>query len=348
MPAGTLIIRADASFAMGTGHVMRCLALAQRWRERGGNVMLAMAESTPAIDRHLRAEGVQVAKLKSSLHRTEDAREVSKLAQDVCAAWIVVDGYHFDSEYQRNLKNTGLKLLFVDDCGQCEHYYADLVLDQNPHASAEMYASRERYTQLLLGSRFAMLRRDFQPWRQWERRIPEFAQRLLVTMGGSDPDKLTLRIIQALPEISASKIEITVVAGGSNPHLAELQQASAIGGQIHLISNTNNMPQLMAQSDVAIICAGGTLWELLYMGCPTLSYSRTPVQTAIVAELKSAGAVGSMGSVEDFEEGLLAVAVEELVASQERRKRMARQGRRLVDGEGVARILQQLAPGGLA
>jgi UDP-2,4-diacetamido-2,4,6-trideoxy-beta-L-altropyranose hydrolase len=346
MPAGTLIIRADASTTMGTGHVMRCLALAQGWRDGGGNVVFAMAESTPAIDQHLRTEGVDVAKLKPSLSTFEDAREVSKLARDDRATWVVVDGYHFDSEYQRSLTNAGLKLLFVDDCAQCGHHFADLVLDQNAHANAEMYANRESYTRLLLGPRFVLLRRDFQLWRHWERRIPGIARRLLITMGGSDPDQLTLRLIEALPKISLSNVEITVVAGGSNPLLSELQQASRDSGEIHLVSNTNNMPELMAQSDLAIICAGGTLWELLYMGCPTLSYSRTPIQAAIISELNTAGVVRSLGSVEDFEESMLATAVDDLVASQEAREKMARLGRRLVDGGGIGRILQYIAPGG--
>ncbi len=347
MPAGTLIIRADASTAIGTGHVMRCHALAQGWRDGGGNFVFVMAESTPAVDAHLRAEGVEVAQLKPSPNKFEDARQVSKLARDDRAAWVVVDGYHFDSEYQRILKDAGLKLLLVDDCGQCGHYFADLVLDQNAHASAQMYAKRESYTQLLLGPRFALLRRDFQPWRQRERRIPGIAQKLLVTMGGSDPDKLTLRLIEALPKISLSNVEITVVAGGSNPHLAELEKAARVVGQIHLLRSTNNMPELMAQSDIAIICAGGTLWELLYMGCPTLSYSRTPVQASIIEELNVAGVVGNMGSVEDFDEGALAGAVKGLIASPDCREKMARRGRRLVDGEGIARILRHIGPGGV-
>ena len=116
-----------------------------------------------------------------------------------------MDGYRFDSEYQRNLKNAGLKLLFVDDLGQCEHYFADLVLDQNVHASEKMYQRREPYTRLLLGSGYAMLRREFQAMREWRREIPAVGRTLLITMGGSDPDNFTLRLIKALAKISHSR-----------------------------------------------------------------------------------------------------------------------------------------------
>jgi UDP-2,4-diacetamido-2,4,6-trideoxy-beta-L-altropyranose hydrolase len=319
---------------------MRCLALAQAWQDADGKVVFAMAESTQAIDGRLRSEGMEIVQLEASPNSVQDARSVSALAHRCHATWIVVDGYQFDFEYQNNLKNAGLKLLFVDDIGQCERYSADIVLDQNVHANNGMYANREPYTCLLLGPRYAMLRREFQAYREWRREIPAIGRRLLVTMGGSDPDNLTLRLIEALPKISVPDLEITVVAGGSNPQLAHLQRAvTGSGVPIHLVGNASNMPELMAQSDIAIICAGGTLWELLYMGCATLSYFRTPAQGQIVAALDAMGALHGLGSVEDFNPSSLARAVEELIACQARREKMAQWGRKLVDDKGVGRVL---------
>ena len=124
MTLRTLIIRADASIAMGTGHVMRCLALAQAWQDDGGNAVFAMAQSTPAIDDHLRSEQVEIVQLKSGVGSARNVRQVLDLARDRDAEWIMVDGYQFDAKYQRSLKAAGLKVLFVDDTGQCEHYYA--------------------------------------------------------------------------------------------------------------------------------------------------------------------------------------------------------------------------------
>jgi UDP-2,4-diacetamido-2,4,6-trideoxy-beta-L-altropyranose hydrolase len=346
--SGTLIIRADASIAIATGHVMRCLALAQGWQDAGGNVVFVMAESTPAVNTRVRSEGMEIVRLTARANSTKDAQEVAALASDQRAAWVVVDGYQFDSAYQRNLKNAGLKLLFVDDLGQCEHYFADLVLDQNVHASEKMYANREPYTQLLLGPRYAMLRREFQTTHQRRRGIPRTNRRLLVTMGGSDPDNLTLRLIEALSTLSLSNLDITVVAGGSNPQLPELQRALAgLKIPIHLVGNATNMPELMAQSDIAIICAGGTLWELLYMGCATLSYFRTPTQGQIIAELDAMGAVRNMGSIEDFEPTSLGRVVKEIIARQGCKEKMAQLGGKLVDGKGISRVLGYVLPEGM-
>ncbi len=346
MPPGTLILRADASFAMGTGHVMRCLALAQTWQDEGGSCVFAMAEATPAMERRLRSEKCEVSTVIATPASQQDAVQVVELAAKHSGRWIVVDGYQFDVAYQRTLKAAGLQVLIVDDGGRCGSYCADLVLDQGPDADEGPYRRRETYTRLLLGTRYVMLRREFIAWREWKREIPPVAQRLLVTIGGSDPEGLTSRIIEALREPATPGLATTVVVGGSNPRRAELERAnSKTPSSIQLVSDPANMPELMAQSDLAVICAGGTLWELLYMGCASLIYVRDEGQRQTIARLQDAGAVHNLGAVWEFEESRLRAAIGELAASSQRREEMAEIGRPIVDGEGPRRVLSRLLGG---
>ena len=149
---------------------------------------------------------------------------------------MVLDGYQFDVEYQRRLKAAGVKLLVVDDTGHAGAYAADLVLDQNAHATKDFYARRESYTQLLLGPRYALLRREFKPWRSWRREIAPVARKVLVTVGGSDPDNVTLRVIRALRILAEHKLKATVVVGGSNPHAHDLEpEAQSAGDALRLV-----------------------------------------------------------------------------------------------------------------
>ena len=176
MGSRTLVVRADATVVMGTGHVMRCLALAQAWQDAGGSCVFAMAEPTPAVEERVAAEGIQVVRFRKTIPgSSQDAAQLVELARAQGAAWLVVDGYHFDAEYQRRLKDTELKLLWVDDNGESAHYYADLVLNQNAHARDGLYVHREPYTRLLLGPRYALLRREFARWRDWKREIAPLA-----------------------------------------------------------------------------------------------------------------------------------------------------------------------------
>jgi UDP-2,4-diacetamido-2,4,6-trideoxy-beta-L-altropyranose hydrolase len=346
MPPGTLILRADASIAMGTGHVMRCLALAQAWQDEGGNCVFAMAETTPAVQNRVRAEKFEVSSVVASPASQEDAVRVVELAAAHRASWIVADGYQFDVAYQHALKRTGLQVLLVDDGGRCGSYCTDFVLDQSLDASEVRYRNRESYTRLLLGTSYVMLRREFTAWRKWKRETPPVAQRLLVTIGGSDPGGLTLKIITALRYASLPGLATTVVVGGSNPRLDELRRAAgATPSSIDLICDPPNLPELMAQSDMAVICAGGTLGELLYMGCPSLSYVRDELQAQIIARLYALGAVHNLGAVEEFDESRLTAAIEELAASQTGRDKVVQIGRKIVDGEGPRRVLHELLGG---
>ncbi len=131
-----LLVRADANPVIGTGHIMRCLALAQAWQDQGGSVTFACAEGLPeSLHQRLSSESMSVRLLQVNPGSEADARAVIELARQVQTSVVVVDGYHFGADYQRWLKDAGLRLLFIDDNGHAEHYYADWVLNQNIHAS---------------------------------------------------------------------------------------------------------------------------------------------------------------------------------------------------------------------
>ena len=346
MPPGTLIIRADASVAMGTGHVMRGLALAQTWQDEGGECIFAMAEAPAAVKQRLRAEKCDVFAIGAAPASELDAAQLVELGVAHRASWAVVDGYQFGVDYQHALKAAGLKVLVVDDGGQCRGYCADLVLDQGLDSSEEEYSNREVYTRLMLGTRYVMLRREFRAWRNWKRATPPIAQRLLITIGGSDPDGLTFRVIEALSKATPPGLATTVLVGGSNPRMPELRSVvNSTLSQVDLVCDPPNVPELMANSDLAVICTGGTLWELLYMGCASLSYSRDEVQGQIVGKLHALGAVHNLGSVDKFEESGLITAIRELAISCRRRQDMAEIGRKMVDGEGPRRVVQELLRG---
>lgn len=335
MSLGTILIRADASVEIGTGHVMRCVALAQAWQDEGGEAVFAMVKSTPAIVARLSAEGFQHCSVPACAGTDEDAKCTVNLARAHSAEWIVLDGYHFGAGYQELIKSGGRKLLCIDDLGECECYFADLVLNQNLNASEDLYRNRQTSTRLLLGMRYALLRQEFVKWHTWSRDIPALAQRILVTIGGSDPNGLTRKLLE-LPEFPG--LISTFVLGGSAREPPEFQESPAA----ELIRDQGDMAQIMARSDIAVICGGGTLWESLFMGCATLSYTRNPVQNEIMEQLDQMGAVVDLGNIDDFERNALGANVADLASSSQRRRAMSGLGRQLVDGRGAERVLSLL------
>jgi len=335
-----LIIRADAGAQLGTGHVMRCLALAQAWQDAGGRAIFVTAMEAPGLQRRLNLEGLEVLPLAAPPGSADDAIQTRNLAQKREASWIVVDGYHFGANYRRILKGSGLGLLLVDDHGYADHYDADMILNQNIHAHEGLYVNREPYARLLLGTRYVLLRREFLKWRDWKRRVSEAARNVLITLGGADPANVTLQVIQALPQVKREGLEVIAVVGASNPHYRELEsfvRESQL--PVRLKSNPMDMPELMAWADVAISAGGSTCWEMAFMGLPSIILILADHQRPIAEQLDKRGVAINLGWHETVSSAHIRQAITSLLVAEKSRVEMARRGKELVDGEGCARVL---------
>ncbi|MFY9948085.1 MAG: UDP-2,4-diacetamido-2,4,6-trideoxy-beta-L-altropyranose hydrolase [Candidatus Sulfotelmatobacter sp.] len=348
MADGILLIRADANIAMGTGHVMRCLALAQAWQDAGGRAVFAMAETTPSLERRMADERAGIKRIAAIPASASDAQETVNIAKRIEADWIVVDGYHFGEHYQSVIKASDCRLLFVDDNGHAAHYSADLVLNQNLHAVESLYSNRESYTRLLLGPSYTMLRREFGMWRKWKREIRETGTRILIVMGGSDPGNLTSLVIEALESVQQFRLELLAVVGGSNPHLAQVDAAvSGSRHSIRLVKDAANMAELMAWADMAISAAGSICWEFCALALPALLIPVAPNQLASAEKLESVGVVkvfadGRQFRPEEFCREEFAREMVNLITSPSERQRLSEESRSLVDGRGAGRVVSAL------
>lgn len=335
----TLIIRADASLAMGTGHVMRCLALAQAWRHTGGSCTFAMSDPPLAIRELLRAEGCDVLQFDSSAGSEEDARELANLCRFLEADFVVVDGYQFGARYQACIKEQNVTLLIVDDNGHAEAYSADLLLNQNAHASTDLYRNRAPYTQLLLGPAYAMLRHEFTGWKTWQRKVTPVGRNVLVTMGGSDPGNVTASVVRALRQLQLDGIFVKVLVGPSNPHRFSLShELSDAKTQFEFVSSTTEMPELMAWADLAISAAGSTCWEMCFLGLPAIIIPIAENQRRSAERLDATGAATQISATEAAS-NVLTENVEKLLLSSVQREKMSNIGRTLVDGGGALRVV---------
>ena len=336
--SSSLLIRCDASIAMGTGHAMRCLALAQAWHDAGGKVTFAMAEATPSIEARLRIEGAEVVRLPGLAGSAEDSARTCELARQKKAEWVVVDGYKFGSAYQSVIREPGLKVLFIDDNGAASPYAADLVLNQNLDAREDIYRERAAHTRLLLGPRYILMRREFAFWRKRSFEIAPRARRILVTMGGSDPDNVTERILKIL--LREPDLELTVVVGGSNPHLTKIEQLiEEANCPIRLLKDVSNMPALMVWADLVIAGAGTTSWELCMMGSPAALCVLAPNQERIAGELARLCAAVNLGYVGKIDVSKTGDVLCQLLKSQAKREKMSARGREIVDGRGAERVV---------
>ena len=320
---------------------MRCLALAKAWQVRGGRVVFLVAEIIPDLTGRLQAEGVSWDRLDAAAGSPEDAALTLAFARRLGADWVVVDGYRFFPEYIQVLEGMGLRVLQFDDDARFERYLADVVLNPNRAATRQQYPERGENTRLLLGSEYIMLRPEFLAEARFRDRS-RVARRILITMGGSDTENVTRKVMQSLLHFGTES-EIRVVAGAGNPNVGSLQKsADDPSSNFRLELNPGNMAPLMSWADLAISAAGGTCWELAYLGVPMILIVLSIDQIPNAKALSQAGAADDLGWHANLSSQQIGHKVQELMDDVERRRVMSASGRRLVDGRGAERVVDFL------
>lgn len=341
--SATLAIFAESGVQIGTGHVMRCLALGQAWRRAGGTVICTLCKDPTGLVERVREEGFAVNVLPEAENFPGAIAETLRCFHPAAA---VLDGYGFNSREQALLKEAGVPTLFLDDYGHASYYSADWVLNQNLYANPEIYAQRNPETKLLLGPSYSLLRSEFLPWISWQREIPSRASRILVTMGGSDAANVTSRIVLSLSELAKvhdDGFEAVVAVGSANPHVGAIRRAAEQSSSgIRIVENAQDMPALMAWADIAVAAAGGTALELCFFGVPSLLFVAAENQRQAAESLARIGAAVHAGSTEQFDAGKFLGELRALLASRERRDAMSKKGRELVDGLGSERVCAAL------
>ena len=338
-----LFIRADANEQIGMGHLMRCLSLSQAWKKAGGKVSFITACSNDRMLQCLKGEGFAVHPLKDSYPRVQDWKVTKHLLAQTPESWLILDGYSFDSAYQKEVKRRGHRLMVLDDMARLPYYYADIILNQNIHADEMSYFCASN-TKILRGTEYVLLRQEFLKWKGWKREFPEVARKILVTLGGGDPDNVTLKVVRALKQIAIPDMEVSIVLGPANPHLSRIQEErSSLPFPIHLLYSRENMAELMAWADLAVAAAGTTTWEMAFMGLPGILLVIADNQRGPAEKLQKEGVFPVLGLEPHWAEPELVQCVLSLMGGRKIRQEMSQKGRLLVDGLGTNRVLQALA-----
>ncbi|MDB5764022.1 MAG: hypothetical protein JWQ21_3017 [Herminiimonas sp.] len=328
-------IRTDASQEIGTGHVMRCLTLADELRARGADIRFVCRQLPRSFARLIRAHGHDVAMLAPARHAIvgsggNEPRHAHWLgtgweqdAQDMLACladeedwdWIVVDHYAIDIRWESALrKSLGSKIMVIDDLADRMHD-CDVLLDQNHYRNGPT-----RYVglvspacRLLLGSGYVLLRREFIEARATLRQRDGIIHRILIFLGGADPKNMTGRVTDLLRKTISPQVRIDVVVGAVNPHLEDIEVLCAPYQNISLHIQAANMAELVAVADIAIGACGSATWERCYLGLPSLVLVMADNQRQAAQDLADMGVIVNLGDAENMTDRMLTDAVNRLM-----------------------------------
>lgn len=339
-----VLFRADASTPMGTGHVMRCLALAQVLRDRGASCAFLSTEQPGHLLEHIRERGFEATALPAAA-ATDPARTLAALRGDT-VDWLVVDHYALDAPWERGLRPACRRLLAIDDLADRPHD-CDLLLDQNVGRSADAYRHLvPAACRVLAGPAHAVLRPEFAELRaaSLARRPTAAARKLLVTLGGSDPQDMSSRVLDALAGCALPPdFAITVVMGAKAPHLASVRAAaSRLPWPTEVVVNASDMAQRMAQSDLAIGAAGTTALERCCLGLPSLVLILADNQRPGAVALAAAGAAVLLPEGDRWP-AELRQRLPALVADQAALQGLQQRSAQVTDGLGAGRVAAEIA-----
>jgi UDP-2,4-diacetamido-2,4,6-trideoxy-beta-L-altropyranose hydrolase len=349
------VFRCDASLEIGSGHLMRCLTLAEGIRERGGEASFICRELPGNLIALLENKGFSVLRLKEpargfpsepgeqpharwlAVPLLDDAAECAPLVARLRPDWLIVDHYAIDRRWEEFLRPHVGRIMLIDDLADRPHD-CDLLLDQNLYPDME-----SRYQPLLpprcrtlLGPRYALLRPEFAAARAFLRPRDGEVKRVLLFFGGVDLANETQKALHALLQLPGRAVEVDVVVGANNPNREAIRELCLGVQRVHYHCQVDNMAQLLSRADLAIGACGAATLERCCLGVPTLALAVALNQEPLCDYLAELGLI--VKGAADHPYGGLA----SLMADRDRLRELSERSLSLTDGRGVERVIGYL------
>ncbi len=342
-----ILFRADGGAAIGSGHLRRCLSLAERLRDWGHYCQFVSRASDHSFNGLVSDAGFDLIELPAA-----DAGSQERDAEQTLAAVggtffdvVIVDHYGLDQIWEKAVRGVTERLAVIDDLADRNHY-CDLLIDVAPGDHARYDGLVPAECRQLLGPTYALLRPEFAQFRQARTERSGAVGRILISFGGVDPDDLTGTAIAAIRAV-LPKVAIDAVLTGLSPHRRALEDRAARDPHLLVHVDAANMAELMQAADLAIGAGGSTSWERACMGLPSIVTVIAANQRTTADALERLGCAVAVMAGPNFA-AELGRLVQFLSASPALLGLMATAARTAVDGRGVDRVANAICPPDIA
>jgi len=343
-----IAFRVDASAQIGTGHLIRCLTLADALQNLGAHTRFLCRHISPFLSAQITQAGHELVTLPAAdssgegdygawlgASQDQDAADTNAALKDRDWDWLAVDHYALDARWEEAVRPMSRKLLVVDDLANRPHD-CDVLVDQNLASTSDRYkqlipAASRRFE----GPAYALLRPEFRLAREGQTGV---RKGLNIFFGGIDAAGVTSQVLDVIAAMPERDFAVDVISGKDNPRLEELRRKCAALAATALHVQPPSMAALFAHAALALGAGGTTSWERCCMGLPTIILSVAQNQLAGSAALTRARAAIDMGPLEQFSAERLSALLIRLMAKPWLLAAMARRARALVDGRGAERI----------
>lgn len=339
-------IRADASSAIGSGHVVRCKALADELRRQGADVRFVCRDASGHLMAQLAAERFAVAALRARASTEgEDATETIAALDGFRPDWLVVDHYGLGEAWESQVGGYAERLFVIDDLAARTHVCHTL-LDQNwcDGTIRHLYASLVPAScRRLFGPLYALLHPSFAQLRLGRLPRDGRVRRVLVSFGGADSLDQTTTVLRALRSVNHAELHIDVVVGPANPRAATISAAAAGVRHCTVHRHPSSLAPLLASADLMLASGGMTTWERCCLGVPAIVSAASANQERSTKALAGMGVQQFIGRASQLREEDWVTAVRDALRSPERLSSYSSAALRITDGNGVCRVAAALA-----
>jgi len=345
-----IFIRVDASIYIGSGHIMRCLVLAQGLVRQGHRITFVcrpqpgdmidflqsnkqVVQPLPELERQVKPENTSDYTTWLQVYWLQDARESEALITK--ADLVIVDHYGLNMNWEEHVKaKLGCKLFVIDDL--VRKHNADIILDQTLLRQSQAYLYSNQDALILTGCDHALIKPAFSTLREAARakKINTQSPKLLLTMGAIDQFNVTLKILNIFATQVATKPSITVLLGRQSPHYKAVAAFCREHDWVTHIDFVNDMPSLMHKHDLAIGAPGSTTWERACLGIPSILIPLAENQQTICQNMLALDAAISV-AIDDISSHFSG-AYKQLISKAEYYQA---QNLTLCDGLGLNRVL---------
>lgn len=357
-----IAIRVDASLQIGSGHVMRCLTLADALKQHGVQIRFICRSLPDYLKDRLKVQGHELIILKPASHelshdnlshshwlgcsQSSDAQASLEVLSDRTWEWLIVDHYALDSRWESTLRQSAQRILVIDDIADRQHD-CDILLDQNFYADmGTRYRDKvPSHCRLLLGPRYAMLRDEFCLLREQLKPRKGPVNRILVFFGGVDAGNYTGQTIDVLTDTMRDGLLVDVVVGMQHPFREQIVASCREQGFTCYVQ-TSRIAELMATADLAIGAGGSATWERCCLGLPTIAFSTADNQFRQINDAAVEGLLYVPDTGEDFN-GRLKNHLCSLSENNNLRKLISNRAIGAVDGRGVLRVIRKMGCTGI-
>ncbi|MCT7590776.1 UDP-2,4-diacetamido-2,4,6-trideoxy-beta-L-altropyranose hydrolase [Aliarcobacter butzleri] len=280
-----ILIRADSSSYIGTGHIMRDLVLAKKFSK--DQIIFATQDLEGNINHKIKESNYNIEILNNN-----NFEELNKLIKKLNIDMIIIDHYEINYNFEKKLKeqNSKLKIFVFDDT--YEKHYCDILLNHN------IYADEKKYTNLVpkdcelkCGTNYTLLREEFLETKKQQKIITKNVKvkTIFIAMGGADHKNLNIKILKAINKVSNEPITVNIVTTIANKNLEKLKKYCQNKKWINLYINSNEIANLMIKSDFAIVTPSVTVNEIYYLNIPFIAIKTAKNQIDMYKYLKKNG-----------------------------------------------------------